>query len=359
MLNTGHPMYVWWGPELACLYNDAYRDSIGPERHPGSLGRPAREVWAEIWPIIGPQIEQVMSGRGATWNVDQLVPITRHGRLEDVYWTYSYSPIDDETAPGGIGGVLVVCTETTQAGAGRAPADDRARPAGAAVRAGADLHGAARRAEAPHPRSPTRPTCSSSGIGRCSARPWPKRCPKRPRRAMSACSTASSRAARRTRASGARYEVQPTPGRRRSPSASSTSSTSRSRTRTTASPASSSSAPTSPNAALAFASMRESEARFRDGLEGRPDGLLGNRPRDADADLVAARAWRCSASTFADGRGRYGGPDDEYARRASPRRPSPRAAVPRARRAAGLVRRPTTASCGRTARRCGCPAAAR
>ena len=114
MLNTGHPMYVWWGPELACLYNDAYRDSIGPERHPGSLGRPAREVWDEIWDIIGPQIEQVMSGRGATWHVDQLVPITRHGRLDEVYWTYSYSPIDDETAPRGIGGVLVVCSETTR-----------------------------------------------------------------------------------------------------------------------------------------------------------------------------------------------------------------------------------------------------
>ncbi len=114
MLNTGHPMYIWWGPDLACLYNDAYRQSIGPERHPGSLGRPAREVWDEIWDIIGPQIDQVLSGRGATWNVDHLVPITRHGRRDEVYWTYSYSPIDDEAAPGGIGGVLVVCTETTR-----------------------------------------------------------------------------------------------------------------------------------------------------------------------------------------------------------------------------------------------------
>ena len=114
LLNTGHPMYIWWGEDGACLYNDAYRRSIGSERHPGSLGRPAREVWDEIWDIIGPQIEQVMSGRGATWNENQLVPITRNGRREDVYWTYSYGPIDDEAAPNGIGGVLVVCTETTQ-----------------------------------------------------------------------------------------------------------------------------------------------------------------------------------------------------------------------------------------------------
>jgi len=114
MLNTGHPTYIFWGPQGACLYNDAYRQSIGPERHPGSLGKPAFEVWEEIWDLIGPQIEQVRSGRGATWNVDHLVPITRHGKREEVYWTYSYSPIDDETAPGGIGGVLVQCTETTQ-----------------------------------------------------------------------------------------------------------------------------------------------------------------------------------------------------------------------------------------------------
>ncbi|MEZ5862062.1 MAG: PAS domain-containing protein [Geminicoccaceae bacterium] len=113
ILNTGHPMYIWWGPELYCFYNDAYRQSIGPERHPGSLGRPGREVWDEIWHIIGPQIRQVMAGGSATWNVNALVPITRNGRREDVYWTYSYGPIDDERAPTGVGGILVVCTETT------------------------------------------------------------------------------------------------------------------------------------------------------------------------------------------------------------------------------------------------------
>ncbi len=113
LLNTGHPMYIWWGRQGACLYNDANRASIGPERHPGSLGRPVREVWAEIWHIIGPQVEQVMAGGPPTWHENQLVPITRHGRREDVYWTYSYGPIDDPHAPGGIGGVLVVCTETT------------------------------------------------------------------------------------------------------------------------------------------------------------------------------------------------------------------------------------------------------
>jgi hypothetical protein len=110
LLNSNHPMFIWWGPELIQFYNDAYRQTLGPERHPHALGQRGRECWEEIWPIIGPQIEQVMSGGGATWHENQLVPVTRFGRLEQVYWTYGYSPIDDD---GGIGGVLVVCRDVT------------------------------------------------------------------------------------------------------------------------------------------------------------------------------------------------------------------------------------------------------
>src|SRR4051794_15020196 len=111
VLNTNHPMFIWWGPQLIQFYNDAYRQTMGPERHPSALGQLGRECWAEIWPIIGPQIEQVMSGGGATWHEDQLVPVTRHGRLEQVWWTYGYSPIDDAD---GVGGVLVVCRDVTK-----------------------------------------------------------------------------------------------------------------------------------------------------------------------------------------------------------------------------------------------------
>ena len=114
ILNTGHPMYIWWGPDLLCFYNDAYSRTLGPERHPGSLGQPGREVWSEIWPLIGHQVDFVMAGRGSTWDENRRVPITRFGRLDEIYWTYSYSPIDDEAGPAGVGGVLVVCTETTR-----------------------------------------------------------------------------------------------------------------------------------------------------------------------------------------------------------------------------------------------------
>lgn len=111
LLHSRHPMFLWWGPELIQVYNDAYMRSLGPEKHPAALGSPGRETWREIWPIIGPQIEDVMLRGKPSWSVDALVPIVRNGRVEDVYWTYGYSPVADDA--GAIGGTLVVCTETT------------------------------------------------------------------------------------------------------------------------------------------------------------------------------------------------------------------------------------------------------
>jgi PAS domain S-box-containing protein len=113
VLTCRNPMFLWWGPELIQIYNDAYRPSFGRSgRHPAALGMAGRACWPEIWPVIGPQIEQVMSTGESTWHEDQLVPIERNGRIEDVWWTYSYSPVFDDD--GRIGGTLVVCQETTQ-----------------------------------------------------------------------------------------------------------------------------------------------------------------------------------------------------------------------------------------------------
>jgi signal transduction histidine kinase len=111
LLESRHPMFLWWGDELTQFYNDAYRPSIREDKHPRALGQPGKECWPEIWPIIGPQIDAVMNRGEATWHENQLVPINRHGKLEDVYWTYGYSPVRD--SDGEIRGTLVVCTETT------------------------------------------------------------------------------------------------------------------------------------------------------------------------------------------------------------------------------------------------------
>ena len=111
ILSSNHPMFIWWGVDLIQFYNDAYSLTMGPERHPSALGHTGRACWAEAWDIIGPDVERVMRGEGSVWHEDRLVPLTRHGERQDVWWTYGYSPIEDEA---GIHGVLVICNDVTR-----------------------------------------------------------------------------------------------------------------------------------------------------------------------------------------------------------------------------------------------------
>jgi len=113
ILNSRFPMFLWWGEELIQFYNDAYRPSLGNDgKHPHALGQHGEACWQEIWPAIKPLIDRVFTGEYAHWSEDQLLPIYRNGKLEDVYWTFSYSPVKDER--GKVGGVLVTCFETTE-----------------------------------------------------------------------------------------------------------------------------------------------------------------------------------------------------------------------------------------------------
>lgn len=113
LLNSKFPMFLFWGPELICFYNDAYRPSLGNDgKHPSILGQRGVDSWPEIWDFIKPLIDQVLTEGEATWHEDQLLPIYRNGKMEDVYWTFSYSPVNNES--GKPAGVLVICNETTE-----------------------------------------------------------------------------------------------------------------------------------------------------------------------------------------------------------------------------------------------------
>ena len=110
-LQSRFPVGLYWGRDLVLLYNEAFVSLIA-DKHPAALGRPGREIFPEAWPVVGPMLAQALAGEGATWVEDASVPLKRHGRMQEAYFTFSYSPV--RGADGTIEGVLNIATETTR-----------------------------------------------------------------------------------------------------------------------------------------------------------------------------------------------------------------------------------------------------
>jgi len=109
LLNSKHQMFMAWGPDLISFYNDAYRPVLGA-RHPHALGRPFPEIWADIWPTISSLVNQALAGEG-TWSENLPLVTFRNGFQEIAYFTFSYSPIFDDS--GEVAGMFCACSETT------------------------------------------------------------------------------------------------------------------------------------------------------------------------------------------------------------------------------------------------------
>jgi signal transduction histidine kinase/DNA-binding response OmpR family regulator len=113
LLANRFPLLLWWGPQYISIYNDAYRPILGT-KHPRALGQPVSEVWSEIWQVLQPLIDTPFAGGPATWMEDLELEINRHGFFEETHFTVAYSPVPDETATRGIGGVLATVHEITE-----------------------------------------------------------------------------------------------------------------------------------------------------------------------------------------------------------------------------------------------------
>lgn len=113
LLANRFPQLLWWGPQFCSLYNDAYVPILGG-KHPWAIGRPLSEVWHEIWTVLQPLVETPFHGGPATWMEDIPLEIKRRGFVEETHFTVAYSPVPDDSAPGGIGGVLATVHEITE-----------------------------------------------------------------------------------------------------------------------------------------------------------------------------------------------------------------------------------------------------
>jgi PAS domain S-box-containing protein len=111
-LHSSFPTAIYWGPELRLLYNDAWA-TIPAERHPWALGRPAAEVWSDIWDVVGPQFSRVIETGEGFSTFDQMLPMIRGGIRRETYWNYSFTAIRGED--GSVVGVFNQGNETTNA----------------------------------------------------------------------------------------------------------------------------------------------------------------------------------------------------------------------------------------------------
>jgi PAS domain S-box-containing protein len=110
-LSSRFPMAVLWGSDLIQFYNDAYGEIIG-SKHPTAMGLPCRDVWREVWHIIGDILEEdVLKNGRSTLSENQLMILNRKGYPEECYFTFSYSPIFSGDS---IEGVFCAIQETTQ-----------------------------------------------------------------------------------------------------------------------------------------------------------------------------------------------------------------------------------------------------
>ncbi len=110
-LYSKFPMCVYWGEDMYLLYNDAW-SVIPGDKHPASLGKPAREVWSDIWHLIEPAMRRVFkSGEGLLFE-QELLPMNRRGFVEEAYFDYTFSPVVGEN--GTVVGIFNVGNDVTQ-----------------------------------------------------------------------------------------------------------------------------------------------------------------------------------------------------------------------------------------------------
>ncbi len=111
-LTSRFPIVLWLGPaDLFLMYNDAYAQILG-DKHPAALGRPAEQVWWEIWGQIFPMLSSVFDTGVATWSDDLMLPLVTGGHPQERYFTFTYSPIIGGN--GAITAIFCAVIETTE-----------------------------------------------------------------------------------------------------------------------------------------------------------------------------------------------------------------------------------------------------
>ena len=109
MLHQRHAICLFWGSDLNIFYNDAYRPFLGAKEK-DALGKPFSVIWSDVWDDVKCFVDEALSGKG-TYTENMRLIMDRNGYAEETFWTFSYSPLNDDD--GNVAGLIDIAVDTT------------------------------------------------------------------------------------------------------------------------------------------------------------------------------------------------------------------------------------------------------
>jgi len=119
LLGTRVPMLVLWGPDFVQIFNDAYASVLGEAHAAGAMGTPMRQCRHALADALVPLADTTRRAEAPSWLDDLAIDVTHDGVPERRRFAVSMTPVPDDDAPSGIGGVLATLVEARERTAGR------------------------------------------------------------------------------------------------------------------------------------------------------------------------------------------------------------------------------------------------
>ena len=105
------PAILSWGDDFTFFYNEAAIPAL-QGKHPQALGASYREVYKEVWHLVGQDLEDCYYRGKTVIRENMLIPLLHDGEFRDGYFTYYLIPIFEN---GKIAGIYDPYMNTTDA----------------------------------------------------------------------------------------------------------------------------------------------------------------------------------------------------------------------------------------------------
>ncbi|KFA46842.1 hypothetical protein S40293_05604 [Stachybotrys chartarum IBT 40293] len=93
VMNNPHPAALFWGSELNMIYNEAYAREVAGNKHPSLMGTGFSGPFSEVWEMLAPVFAECARTGISVRKEDDYLHIDRHGLLEELFFSWSWTPL--------------------------------------------------------------------------------------------------------------------------------------------------------------------------------------------------------------------------------------------------------------------------